>query len=111
MMFYNFYNVQTDWIEKAISKKQIKYYDYKYFKNVQEISIDGFEKVYRANWKNSERYFVLKPFLNVDEITVKELVRKMTTVGLYFVFLNMKSFELNLIYNLLVRISTGYYVP
>ena len=80
------YNTQIDWIKEAISKKQIKYFDYKYFKNIQEISIDGFEKVYRANWKNSERYFALKPFLNVDEITVKELVREVTTIELYFCF-------------------------
>jgi len=93
MMFYNFNNVQTDWIKEAISKKQIKYFDYKDFKNIQEISIDGFEKVYRANWKNSERYFVLKPFLNVDEITVKELVREVTTIELYFYFLKHKIFE------------------
>ena len=78
------YNTQSDWIKEAISKKQIKYYDYKYFKNIQEICIDGFEKVYRANWKNSERYFALKPFLNVDEITVKELVREVIRNTFYF---------------------------
>ena len=74
------YNAQINWIEKSISKKYIKYYDYKHFNNIQEIGIGSSGKVYRANWKNSERYFALKPlpFSDFDEIAVKELVREVT---------------------------------
>jgi hypothetical protein len=69
-------NNKINWVEEAISKKHIKYYDYKHFSNIQEIGFSG--KVYRANWKNSKQYFALKTFLNFDEITVKELVHEVT---------------------------------
>ncbi|PKY60047.1 hypothetical protein RhiirA4_550541, partial [Rhizophagus irregularis] len=45
-------NDWNKWIEEAISKKLIKYYEYKQFYNIQEIGSGGFGKVYRANWKN-----------------------------------------------------------
>ena len=37
----------VDSTEEAISKKNIKFYEYKHFSNFQK-------KVYHANWKNSE---------------------------------------------------------
>ena len=69
-------NNKINWVEEAISKKHIKYYDYKHFSNIQEIGVS--EKVYRANWKNSKQYLALKSFLNFDEVTVKELVHEVT---------------------------------
>ncbi|GBC38091.2 kinase-like domain-containing protein [Rhizophagus irregularis DAOM 181602=DAOM 197198] len=33
------------WIDEAIAKKHIKHYEYKYFKNIQEIGIDQEIKV------------------------------------------------------------------
>ena len=40
-------------VEEAISKKNIAYYEYKNFSNIQEIGSGGFGKVYRAKWKIS----------------------------------------------------------
>ncbi|CAB4438286.1 unnamed protein product [Rhizophagus irregularis] len=34
-----------DWIEEAITKKHIKYYDYKHFNNIQEIGSGSFGKL------------------------------------------------------------------
>src|SRR5581483_12238467 len=62
-----------NWIEAAISSGRIKYYDYNYFSNIQEIGSGNFGKVYRANWKNSDQYFALKYFFNLDKATIKEL--------------------------------------
>ncbi|CAB5303217.1 unnamed protein product [Rhizophagus irregularis] len=64
------------WIDEAIAKKHIKNYEYKYFKNIQEIGIGGFGKVYRAKWKNLPKYFALKSLLNIDEGAIKELVNE-----------------------------------
>ena len=55
-------NEWIDWINDAITKKLIKYYEYDYFYNIEEIGSGSFGKVYRANWKNSEQYLVLKSF-------------------------------------------------
>ncbi|GBC14218.2 kinase-like domain-containing protein [Rhizophagus irregularis DAOM 181602=DAOM 197198] len=64
------------WIEEAIAKKHIKYYEYKYFKNIQEIGIGSFGKVYRAKWKDLPKYFALKSLLNIDEEAIKELINE-----------------------------------
>jgi serine/threonine protein kinase len=61
----------NEWIEKAISKKQIKYYKYKYFNNIKEIGTGSFGKVYRASWKDSEKYLAIKSFYKA---TTKEIV-------------------------------------
>jgi serine/threonine protein kinase len=65
-----------NWLEEAIAKKHLKYYEYKYFSNIQEIGSGGFGKVYRANWKKFENYLVLKSFFNLNNVTVKEIVRE-----------------------------------
>ena len=69
-------NEWINWLEEAISKKYLKYYEYKNFSNVQEIGSGGFGKVFRANWKNFENYFALKSFFNLDNVTAKEIVRE-----------------------------------
>ena len=69
-------NEWINWIEDAISKKHIQHYEYKHFRNIQEIGVSIFGKVYRANWKKSEQYVALKSLLNLDNITVKELVHE-----------------------------------
>ena len=66
----------SDWIEEAIAKEYLKYYDYKNFSNIQEIGSGRFGKVYRANWKNFENYIALKSFFNLNNVTVKEIVRE-----------------------------------
>jgi hypothetical protein len=59
------------WVEEAITKNNVKYYEYNNFYNIERI--DGnYDNVYRANFKNSNKYFVLKSF-NLDN-TLKEIV-------------------------------------
>jgi hypothetical protein len=81
MMFNNteFYNSSEwfNWIEESIAKKQIKYYDYKYFNNIQEIGFESYGKVYRANWKNSHSYLALKSPFN---IMAKEIVNEVMII-------------------------------
>ena len=68
-------NEWINWIEEAISKKYIKYYEYKYFHNLKKVGAGNFGKVYRVNWKNSHGHLVLKSFFNFNA-TVKEVVRE-----------------------------------
>ncbi|RGB36597.1 kinase-like domain-containing protein [Rhizophagus diaphanus] len=70
-------NEWVNWIEEAIAKEYFKYYEFKNFKNFKVIGTGGFGKVYRANWKNVERYLALKSFFNLDNITVKEIVHEL----------------------------------
>ena len=76
-------NKWINWIEEAISKRHIKHYEYEEFKNIQEIGIGGFGKVYRANWKNSHQYFALKSLLNINDVVIKELVHEVITKYIY----------------------------
>jgi hypothetical protein len=69
-------------IEESISKKQIIYYDYKHFNNIQKIGFGSFGKVYRANWKNSYSYLALKSFFNFD-IIAEEIVNEVTIIKTY----------------------------
>ncbi|GBB90062.1 hypothetical protein RclHR1_16940003 [Rhizophagus clarus] len=66
-------NEWISWIEDVIEKNQLKYYEYNEFTNLQKIGTGGFGKVYRANWKNSEKHFALKSFFHLNNITVKKL--------------------------------------
>src|ERR1051325_2013980 len=69
-------NEWINWIEEAISKKHIKYYEYEYFHNFKEVGAGSFGKVRRVNWKNSHGYLALKSFFNFNNATVKEVVRE-----------------------------------
>jgi len=55
--------------------QNIKYYEYKDFHNIEKIKNGN---VYRANWKNSEQYFILKSF-TLDDIVVKEIINEVIT--------------------------------
>ncbi|CAB4388131.1 unnamed protein product [Rhizophagus irregularis] len=70
-------NEWINWIEEAIHKEHIKYYEYKEFNNFQEIGTGGFGKVYRANWKNLEKYLAVKSFFSLNNITIKEIIREL----------------------------------
>jgi len=65
-----------NWIEEAITKKHIKYYEYEHFSNIKEIGSGSFGKVYRANWKSSPKQFALKSFFNLNYFTIKEIVHE-----------------------------------
>ncbi|GES88018.1 kinase-like domain-containing protein [Rhizophagus clarus] len=69
-------NDWNKWIEEAISKKLIKYYEFDQFHNLQEIGSGGFGKVYCANWKNSHKRYAIKTFFNINNATVKAIVRE-----------------------------------
>ena len=64
------------WIEEAIAKNYFKYYEYNHFSNIQEIGSGGFGKVYRANWKNSNKCLALKSFTSLNNTTAKEIVHE-----------------------------------
>ena len=69
-------NEWANWIEEAISKGHIKYYEYDHFSNFQEIGCGNFGKVYRVNWKNSHGNLALKSFFNLNHTTIKEIVNE-----------------------------------
>ncbi|PKK62195.1 kinase-like protein [Rhizophagus irregularis] len=69
-------NGLNKWIEEAISKNFFKYYEFEQFYNIQEIGSGGFGKVYRANWKNSLKRYAIKTFFNINDATVKAIVRE-----------------------------------
>jgi hypothetical protein len=59
-------------------------YEYKTFHNIQEIGRGSHgSKVYRANWKNLEQYFVLKSFSNIDDAVEKEIINEVIKEYLY----------------------------
>ncbi|CAB4477924.1 unnamed protein product [Rhizophagus irregularis] len=69
-------NEWINWIEESISKEYYRLYKQKHFSNIQKVGIGGFGKVYRASWKNS-KYFALKSFFNLDDVTAKEIVHEL----------------------------------
>ncbi|CAB4414983.1 unnamed protein product [Rhizophagus irregularis] len=69
-------NEWINWIEESISKEYYRLYEQKHFSNIQKVGIGGFGKVYRASWKNS-KYFALKSFFNLDDVTAKEIVHEL----------------------------------
>ncbi|CAB4395942.1 unnamed protein product [Rhizophagus irregularis] len=69
-------NEWSKWLDEAVTKKHIKYYEYEHFKNIQVIGFVSFGKVYRTKWKNSYQYFALKSLHNIDEDAIKELVHE-----------------------------------
>ena len=66
----------NNWIEEAIAKNYFKYYEYKHFSDLQVIGLGGFGKVYRANWKNANKYFALKSLYNASDVSIKEIVNE-----------------------------------
>ncbi|RGB29447.1 hypothetical protein C1646_766599 [Rhizophagus diaphanus] len=66
-----------NWIEETVDKEYLKLYEYKQFNNIQHIGTGKFGNVYRANWKNSEIQITLKSFFNLDNITMKEIIREL----------------------------------
>jgi hypothetical protein len=70
------------WIEDAISKKLVKYYEFEQFNNIQEIGYGNFGKVCCANWKNSSKRHAIKSFFNIDSATAKAIIRE---VIVYFI--------------------------
>ena len=87
-------NEWIDWIEEAIDKEHLKYYEYKQFSNLQQIGAGGFGNVYRANWQNLEQCLALKSFFTLDNITVKEIVREVILNNIYTMHFLVYDFSL-----------------
>jgi serine/threonine protein kinase len=71
-------NEWINWIEEAIDKECLNYYEYNQFNNIQEIGTGDFGKVYRASLNNLEKFFALKTFFNIDNIIMNEIVCEVT---------------------------------
>jgi hypothetical protein len=69
-------NEWVNWIEEAIEKEHLNHYEYNQFSNIQEIGTGGFGKVYCANWKILKKQLALKSFFNLNNVTIKEIVRE-----------------------------------
>src|SRR4051794_40608222 len=91
-------NEWVSWIEEAISKKHIKYYDYNHFHNVQKIGNGGFGKIYRANWKSSEEFYALKSLLNLDNDAIKEIVHEVITNIILCTYLSLFKIKISCLY-------------
>jgi hypothetical protein len=89
-------NEWNKWIEKAIDKKYIKYYEYKLFYNIEKIGNDDFGKVYCAKWENLEQYLILKSFYDFDNVTVKEIMREVMMKCDFFLLYTNKINRLNI---------------
>ena len=81
-------NEWINWIEEAISKKLIRYYEYEHFHSIQEIGSGGFGKVYRANWKNLDKYLALKSFFNYSNAMAKEIVQEVNIIYIIYIRLH-----------------------
>jgi hypothetical protein len=77
-------NEWINWIEEAIAKEHLNYYEYNQSRNVQEIGAGVFGKVYRTNWKNLKNQFALKSFYNLNNVTIKEIVCEVIFYIIYF---------------------------
>jgi hypothetical protein len=111
MVEYDNIDDPNEWIEEAISKKHIKYYEYEYFSNIEEIGFGAFGKVYRANWRNKEQYLALKSFFNHDKATTKEIVEEVYMFFMHnflLLFLSYINFSIKkkLLNLILVKTST-----
>ncbi|CAB4474494.1 unnamed protein product [Rhizophagus irregularis] len=70
-------NEWVNWIEEAVDKEHLKFYEYEDFNNIQHIGTGAFGNVYRANWKNSGKLVALKSFISLNNLTMKEIVREL----------------------------------
>src|SRR5688572_22061761 len=69
-----------DWLEKSITEKHIKLYEYSCFENVKQIGKGSFVC---ATWKNTNRFLALKPFTN-DKPALEQVVKEVTNIYNYF---------------------------
>ncbi|CAB4379819.1 unnamed protein product [Rhizophagus irregularis] len=71
-------NIETSgWIEEAITNNHIRFYEYDKFTCIEEIGSGSFGKVFKAKFKSSDKYFALKSFFNLNNITIKEIVNEL----------------------------------
>jgi hypothetical protein len=95
-------NEWINWIEEAIIKEHLNYYEYDHFKDVQEIGTGGFGKVYCASWKKSRKQFALKSFFDINNVTMKEIVCEV--IYLYNTIFFRLFFFIDLLYIIFISI-------
>jgi hypothetical protein len=80
-----------NWIEEAIFKNNLKYYEYNDFHSIEKICTGHFGNFYRVKWKNSDQCFILKSF-NLDNVTIKEIVHEVIfySTNLQFIIFDAK---------------------
>lgn len=65
-----------NWIEKAVEKKYIKYYDQFEFTHTKELDeSSSVGSIFRANWKDTDTLLVVK---TPSKLTVKEIVNEVS---------------------------------
>src|SRR5436190_6710285 len=69
-------NEWISWIEAAIAKEYVKYYEYKHFSNIQEIGSGRFGKVSLTSCKDLKQCLMLKSFFNLNNVITKEIIRE-----------------------------------
>lgn len=62
-------------IKEGNIEENIEYYNYDEFTNIEELSVEFVDKVYKANWKQDGKLIALKSISLSDEI-IKEVVRE-----------------------------------
>jgi hypothetical protein len=72
-------NEYNGWIEEAIKKEFLPYYDYEQFDNIKQIGTGGFGTVFRVNLKNSEQQLALKSF-KLDNASIKEVIHEVISL-------------------------------
>uniref|UniRef100_U9UHX5 Uncharacterized protein n=1 Tax=Rhizophagus irregularis (strain DAOM 181602 / DAOM 197198 / MUCL 43194) TaxID=747089 RepID=U9UHX5_RHIID len=70
----NYYTLHIHLMEHHIKEKNIEYYNYDEFTNIEELGVELVNKVYKANWKHG-KLIALKSINLTDEI-IKEVVRE-----------------------------------
>src|SRR5947199_282991 len=62
-------------INRLESNEYVKYFEYSNFENLKSIGKGSYGSVFRANWKNSDKFFALKSFNN-DETTLHQIINE-----------------------------------
>ena len=65
-------STDTLWIDQYIKEEHINYYEFNEFNDIEEIDSG---RVWKANWKRSEKCIALKSF-NLDKDIVKQVVNE-----------------------------------
>jgi hypothetical protein len=67
-------NNYVDWIEKAVTENYIKYYNYAEFTNMKEINHGSVGNIFRASWKGTDTFLVVKSSYKLTSI--KEIINE-----------------------------------
>jgi hypothetical protein len=70
-------SADTNMLEQHIKEENIKYYDYNEFTDIEEIGGGLVDKIYKAYWKLSGKFRILKSF-SLDNNIVKEIINEVS---------------------------------